>query len=556
MVRPDSMEEFAMRHGGRILVDQLVKLGVRRVFSVPGESFLAALDGLYDSGIRNVVCRQEGGAAMMAEAHAKLTGGPGVCFVTRGPGATNASAGVHVARQDSTPLVLFVGQIDSGHMDRETFQEVDYTAMFGSLAKGVFQCNDTARLPEYIARAFRLALSGRPGPVVLALPENMLSATSDVPDFTGTWAVPAAPAPHLWDHLLLTLSAAKAPLMVVGGPHWSPQAAAALADLAQAAQIPVATAFRRQDYLDNRHPCFAGDLNVGVNPRLAQRVRDADCLLLVGTRFGDIETQGYTLVDPACPGKTILHVHADADEIGRVYGADAAVVCPGDVAIVGLRDALARQGAWTGWPAAVAAARADYDAWQVPVESPGDVKQEQVIRWLSDNLPEDAIVTNGAGNYAAWLHRYFRYKGHGTQLAPTSGSMGYGFPAAVAASLAHPERTVVCLAGDGCFQMTCNEMSTAVQHGAVPIVIVMNNGRYGTIRMHQERAYPGRVSGTVLANPDFAALARAYGGFGAVVTAQDQFADAFAQAQAAGTVAVIEVRLDPRVLSPGASLPA
>ncbi|MFZ3580575.1 thiamine pyrophosphate-binding protein [Loktanella sp. DJP18] len=543
-----------MRHGGRILSDQLVKLGVRRVFSVPGESFLAALDGLYDSDIQNVVCRQEGGAAMMAEAHAKLTGLPGVCFVTRGPGATNASAGVHVARQDSTPLVVFVGQIDSGHTDRETFQEVDYKAMFGSLAKGVFQCNDTARLPEYIARAFRLALSGRPGPVVLALPENMLSAKADVPDFTGTWRTPAAPAPYLWDHLLMRLAEAKAPLMVVGGPHWSPQAAAALADFATSARIPVATAFRRQDYMDNRHACFAGDLNVGVNPRLAQRVRDADCLLLVGTRFGDIETQGYTLVDPVGPGKAILHVHADADEIGRVYGPTLGVVCPGDVAMLSLRDALSRQDGWTGWAEAVAPARADYDHWQTPVESPGDVKQEQVIRWLSDNLPVDAILTNGAGNYAAWLHRYFTWKQHGTQLAPTSGSMGYGFPAAIAASLEHPDRTVVCLAGDGCFQMTCNELSTAVQHGAAPIVVVMNNGRYGTIRMHQERAYPGRVSGTVLANPDFAALACAYGGFGAVVTRQDQFADVFAQASGAGTVAVIEVRLDARVLSPGASL--
>ncbi|MCF7697750.1 thiamine pyrophosphate-binding protein [Loktanella sp. M215] len=544
-----------MRHGGQILSDQLVKLGVRRVFSVPGESFLAALDGLYDSGIQNVVCRQEGGAAMMAEAHAKLTGQPGVCFVTRGPGATNASAGVHVAMQDSTPLVVFVGQIDSGHVDRDTFQEVDYKQMFGGLAKWVAQVNDTARLPEYIARAFRVALSGRPGPVVLALPENMLSAQADVPDFAGVWRTPAAPASYVWDHLLLRLSEARAPLMVVGGPHWSAQGATALGAFATAAQIPVATAFRRQDYIDNRHACFAGDLNVGVNPRLAKRVRDADCLLLVGTRFGDIETQGYTLVDPADPQKVILHVHADADEIGRVYGSDLGVVCPGDVAVLALQDALSRQGAWTGWPDATAAARADYDHWQTPVESPGAVKQEQVIRWLSDTLPDDAIVTNGAGNYAAWLHRYFAWKQYGTQLAPTSGSMGYGFPAAVAAALEHPDRTVVCLAGDGCFQMTCNELSTAVQHGAAPIVIVMNNGRYGTIRMHQERSYPGRVSGTVLANPDFAALARAYGGFGAVVTEQGQFADAFAQAQAAGTVAVIEVRLDPRVLSPGASLP-
>ncbi|WP_372804475.1 thiamine pyrophosphate-binding protein [Loktanella salsilacus] len=543
-----------MRHGGKILSDQLVKLGVQRVFSVPGESFLAALDGLYDSGIQNVVCRHEGGAAMMAEAQGKLTGQPGVCFVTRGPGACNASAGVHVARQDSTPMVLFVGQIDNGQTDRETFQEVDYKAMFGTLAKGVYQCNDTARLPEYIARAFRLAMSGRPGPVVLALPENMLSASSDVPDFTGSWHTDVTPDVGVWDDLLTRLRRAKRPLMVVGGPHWSQEAAAALAAFATAARIPVATSFRRQDYMDNRHPCFAGDLNVGVNPALAARVRDADALLLVGTRFSDIETQGYTLVDPAAPGKMIAHIHADADEIGRVYGADMGVVCRGDVAVAGLAKSVQRQADWAGWPGEVQSARAAFDKWQDPVESPGDVKQEQVIRWLSETLPQDAILTNGAGNYAAWLHRYFTYKQYGTQLAPTSGSMGYGFPAAIAAALEHPAKTVVCLAGDGCFQMTCNELSTAVQHGAAPIVIVMNNGRYGTIRMHQERTYPGRVSGTVLANPDFAALARAYGGFGATVTDQAQFADAFAQARAAGTVAVIECVLDPRVLSPGASL--
>ncbi|SEM75526.1 acetolactate synthase-1/2/3 large subunit [Loktanella fryxellensis] len=544
-----------MRHGGQILVDQLVKLGVRRVFSVPGESFLAALDGLYDSGIRNVVCRHEGGAAMMAEAHGKLTGTPGVCFVTRGPGATNASAGVHVAMQDSTPMVLLVGQIDSCHTDRETFQEVDYKAHFGGLAKWVAQVNDTARLPEYIARAFRVAMAGRPGPVVLALPENVLSASADVADFHGGWQVPVSLDAGVWDDVLTRLRGAKAPLMVVGGPHWSQVAADDLAAFAEAAAIPVAVSFRRQDYMDNRHPCYAGDLNVGVNPALAQRVRDADALLLIGTRFGDIETQGYTLCDPADPQKTILHVHADADEIGRVFGADMGVVCPGDVAVAGLRAALGRQADWPGWPDAVGPARAAYDAWQVPVGSPGDLRQEEVIRWLSDTLPDDAIVTNGAGNYAAWLHRYYRWRQYGTQLAPTSGSMGYGFPAAIAAALEHPGRQVVCLAGDGCFQMTCNELSTAVQHGAAPIVVVMNNGRYGTIRMHQERSYPGRVSGTVLANPDFAALARAYGGFGARVATQDAFADAFAQAQAAGTVAVIECVLDSRVLSPGASLP-
>lgn len=543
-----------MRHGGRILSDQLVKLGVRRVFSVPGESFLAALDGLYDSGIENIVCRHEGGAAMMAEAYGKMTGQPGVCFVTRGPGACNASAGVHVAMQDSTPMVLFVGQIDSRHRDRETFQEVDYKAMFGGLAKWVAEVDDTARLPEYVARAFRVATSGRPGPVVLALPENMLSAEADVPDFTGSSGPISLSDPNVYVLMIDRLRQAKRPLIVVGGSSWSRKSADFLAQFAEKTGIPVATSFRRQDYMDNRHPLYAGDLNVGVNPRLAARIREADCLLLIGTRFGDVDTQGYTLVDPANPQKTILHCHPDPSEIGRVYGADVGIAVDGRSAIYGLWRFVAEEADWEAHRPWSAAARMEYEAWTQPQETPGEVKQEQVVAWLSETLPEDAILTNGAGNYAAWLHRYFCYKTYGTQLAPTSGSMGYGFPAAVSASLEYPGRTVVCLAGDGCFQMTLNEMSTAVQHGAAPIVIVMNNGRYGTIRMHQEKTYPGRTSGTELANPDFAALARAYGGHGEVVTTQADFADAFARAQASGTVAVIEVKLDRDVLSTGASL--
>ena len=539
-----------IRHGGKILSDQLVKLGVERVFSVPGESFLAALDGLRDSGIANIVCRQEGGAAMMAEAYGKMAGKPGVCFVTRGPGATNASAGVHIAMQDSTPMVLFVGQIDNRQTDRETFQEVDYRAMFGGLAKWVAQVDQTERLPEYIARAFRIAQSGRPGPVVLALPENMLSAAADVADFTGQVTVPLQPDARQFDSMMAAFHAAKRPLVVVGGSAWSQQAADNIATFAERQNVPVVTSFRRQDYMDNRHACFAGDLNVGINPKLEARVRDADFLLLVGTRFGDIATQGYGLVDPSTPAKVIAHIHSDADEIGRVYGADHAVVCDGPRALEILVEADAGLG-WADW---TAAAWADYEAWIKPQESPGAVKQEQVIKWLSDTLPDDAILTNGAGNYAAWLHRYFVYKQHGTQLSPTSGSMGYGFPAAVSASIAHPEKTVVCLAGDGCFQMTLNEMSTATQHGSKPIVVVMNNGRYGTIRMHQEKTYPGRVSGTECASPDFAALARAYGGHGETVRDGAEFADAFARAQTSGVLAVIECVLDPDVMSTGASL--
>jgi acetolactate synthase-1/2/3 large subunit len=487
---------------------------------------------------------------MMAEAYGKMTGEPGVCFVTRGPGATNASAGVHVARQDSTPMVLFVGQIDNRQTDRETFQEVDYKAMFGGLAKWVAQVDQTERLPEYIARAFRVATSGRPGPVVLALPENMLSGAADVADAVVQRPVQQTAPLAEADAILAALQQAERPLIVVGGPHWSAEAQGDLEKFAHDRGVPVAAGFRRQDYMDNRHPLYAGDLNVGVNPKLAQRVRDADCLVLLGTRFGDIETQGYTLVDPTRPGKTIVHVHADSGELGRVYAADIAINLTAPIILRQLANAqqVAGPAHWAK------AARTDYLHWITPQESPGAVKQEQVIRWLSDTLPEDAILTNGAGNYAAWLHRYFTYKHYGTQLAPTSGSMGYGFPAAVSASLEYPDRTVVCLAGDGCFQMTLNEMSTAVQHGAKPIVIVMNNGRYGTIRMHQEKHYPGRVSGTDLANPDFAALARAYGGHGETVQTQAEFAPAFARALAAGTVALIEVKLDPRVLSTGASL--
>lgn len=543
-----------MRHGGKILSDQLVKLGVTRVFSVPGESFLAALDGLHDSGIQNVVCRHEGGAAMMAEAHGKMTGEPGVCFVTRGPGACNASAGVHVAMQDSTPMILFVGQIDNRQTDRETFQEVDYRAMFSGLAKWVAQIDHTERLAEYIARAWRVAINGRPGPVVLALPENVLSATADIPDFAGAVVQRSAPEDAAFTPVLDRFLTAQRPVIIAGGSQWSDQSARALQAFAEVTGAPVVAGFRRQDHIDNRSAQYVGDLNVGINPKLAARMKDADCLLLIGTRFGDIETASYTRPDPLAPCASILHIYPDATEIGRVFGADESVVSRPDQAIETLLRLVKSKNLAPTWAEWTAAARADYVSWLMPQDSPGAVKQEKVIRWLSDTLPDDAILTNGAGNYAAWLHRYFSYKQYGTQLAPTSGSMGYGFPAAVAASLAYRERQVVCLAGDGCFQMTLNEMSTAVQHGAKPIVIVMNNGRYGTIRMHQEKSYPGRVSGTECVSPNYAALAQAYGGHGETVTNDAQFAEAFARAQAAGTVAVIECVLDPDVLSTGQAL--
>ena len=540
---------MSKRHGGKILADQLAINGVRRVFSVPGESFLAALDGLYDHAIQNIVCRHEGGAAMMAEAHAKLTGQPGVIFVTRGPGATNAASGLHVAMQDQTPMVAFVGQIALGDRDRGAFQEVDYRRFFSPLVKWAAEVETTARLPEYIARAFHVARSGRPGPVVLALPEDVLSAMADVPDL-GPAMLPHQPVDGATAQALLDrLLAHDRPMIVAGGPGWSVQAKADLEALASATGLPVAVTFRRQDYIDNAHPNFIGDLGVGMNPKLAQRLRAADALMILGARMGETATNGYTLLDPAAPGKTILHIHPDPDEIGTVYQPSAALAAPAPAMLAALRGATGRikdQG-WTRQ------ARADYDSWQEPQETPGAVKMEQVVRAISDRYAGRAIYTNGAGNYAAFVHRYARFQGYKTQLAPTSGSMGYGLPAAIAAKLEHPDRPVICFAGDGCLQMTIQELSTARQYGADIVVIIANNGRYGTIRMHQELHYPGRVSGTDLYNPDYLQLAAAYGGTGHQITALDQLAPALDAADRGG-LHLIELRLDPRMLSTTKSL--
>ncbi|NDU99401.1 thiamine pyrophosphate-binding protein [Pseudoroseicyclus tamaricis] len=540
-----------MRHGGQILVDQLVRLGARRAFCVPGESFLAVLDALHDAPISLVTARQEGGAAMMAEAHAKLTGNPGLCFVTRGPGAANAAAGLHVARQDSTPMILFVGQVPRGHKDREAFQEVDYRAAFGGLCKWSAEVTDTARLPEYVARAWHVATAGRPGPVLLALPEDVLSGTADVTDLAHPPIELAPTFESTAQDALGWLAGAERPLIVAGGPHWSEEAAADLGRFATAQGLPVALSFRRQDYLDNRHPGYAGDLSVGGNPKLFARLAEADRVLLLGTRLGENASKSYTALEPGRPGPSILHVHAGPEETGLVWRPDMSVTAD---AISFIR-ALARQAPlgrdWSGWTSAL---RADYEAWVSPRQTPGAVKMEEVVSWLSENLGEEAIVTNGAGNYAAFLHRYFRYRRFRSQLAPTSGSMGYGLPAAITASLEYPDRPVVCMAGDGCLQMTVNELSTAAQYGATPIVVVANNGRYGTIRAHQERTYPSRVAGTDLVNPDFPALARAYGGHGERVERTEDFPAAFSRAGASGTFAIIELMLDPEALSPGQTL--
>lgn len=534
---------MAMRHGGQILVDQLEIQGVRRVFSVPGESFLAALDGLYESGIDNIVCRQEGGAAMMADAHGKITGTPGVLFVTRGPGATNAAAGLHVAMHDSTPMVAFVGQVPLAHRDRSAFQEVDYRAAFGPLVKWVAEVETTARLPEYIARAFQIAQSGRPGPVLLALPEDILSAQADTPDLGPTTPVHQTVSTAQARAALDLLMQHERPLIVAGGPGWSETAKRDLEQVAEMTGLPVAVSFRRQHYIDNAHPNYVGDLGVGTGPALKDQFAKADALLVLGSRLGDTATQGYTLLDPALRQKTIIHVHPDPDELGRVHQPAMAIAAAAPAmlaAMVGLNSASK--------PGRTAAGRTALDAWRTPQETPGAVKMEQIVSWLSDHLDGRGIITNGAGNYAAFVHRYHQYRRYGGQVAPTSGSMGYGLPAAIAAKLERPDETVVCYAGDGCIQMTLQELSTARAFGLDLIVIIANNGRYGTIRAHQERQYPGRVSGTELWNPDYAKLAEAYGGTGHVITNTDQFPDAFRAAEKGG-LHLIELKLDPQMLT-------
>jgi acetolactate synthase-1/2/3 large subunit len=546
---------MAVRTGGEILVANLVAQRVTHAFGVPGESYLAVLDALHDvrDQLPFVICRQEGGATYTAEAYGKLTGRPGVVFVTRGPGATNAAVGIHTAAQDSTPLVAFVGQIGSDTVDREAFQEIDYRRMYSGVAKWAAQIDRADRIPEYVAHAFRIAMSGRPGPVVLALPEDMLTARADVADAPYIEAVAAAPAREAVAEVERRLRDAKRPLVIVGGSRWDAAARAALQRFAEASGLPIACAFRHQDLFDNRHSNYAGDVGIGINPQLAARVRDADVLLVIGERLGEMTTSGYTLLDVPNPRQSLLHVHPGAEELGRVYQPQVAIAAtPGAF--------LAQVDARAARPAATAAhagtVHDEYESWRAPRAVPGDVDLWRIVRWLDETLPADAILTNGAGNYATWVHRVYRYGGSRRQLAPYSGSMGYGVPAAVAAKLVHPARTVVSWNGDGCFLMNGQELATAVQHGLRIVFVVIDNGMYGTIRMHQEREYPARVSGTNLVNPDFAALARAYGAHGETVVATDQFAPAFERAQRAYRPSLLHVRIDPQALTMGASLDA
>ena len=548
------------RSGGQILVDALTIHGVDTAFGVPGESYLDVLDALHDSAIRFIVNRQEGGAAFMAEAYGKMTGRPGICFVTRGPGAANAAIGLHTARQDSTPLILFVGQVGGDFTDREAFQEIDYRRMFGQMAKWVAQIERAERIPEYLARAFQVATSGRPGPVVLALPEDMLTATAAVADTRRYQPVQACPAAAQVEQLRALLARARRPLLLLGGPTWTAAACADLQRFAEANAVPVACAFRFQDLLDNAHPNYIGDVGIGINPKLAARIRDADLILALGPRLGEMTTGGYTLVEAPVPRQRLIHIHPDAGELGSVYQAELMINSgmPQAAAMLAALPAL-DAGAWRH---TVAEAKAELAAFQQqpPVFRDGKAPLDlwQVVQDIMAQAPADTIISNGAGNYASWAHRFYRYGGLRTQLAPTSGAMGYGVPAGIAAKLIAPERTVITFAGDGEFMMNGQELATAVQYRAGVVIIVFNNRMFGTIRMHQERHYPGRVSGTTLENPDFVALARAYGAHGERVTASAQFAPALQRAlahtRATQLPALIELQYDGQLITPNATL--
>ncbi|MEO6031816.1 MAG: thiamine pyrophosphate-binding protein [Burkholderiaceae bacterium] len=557
------------RLAGHALVEALIAQGVDTAFGVPGESYLAVLDGFYQQRehIRFIACRQEGGAAFMAEAQGKLSGRPGVCFVTRGPGATNASIGLHTAFQDSTPMLLCVGQVASGQRDREAFQELDYRQMLGpgtlGFAKWVGEVHDPDRLPEYVARAFHTALQGRPGPVVLVLPEDMLSSTTDAPVLPRAEPAHAWPEPGALRELRSMLLAATQPFVIVGGGGWDADGVEAMQRFAEHWALPVGCAFRFQDLFDNRHVCYAGDVGIGINPRLAKRIRDADLVLAVGARLGEMTTGGYTLLEAPRPRQKLVHIHAGADELGRVYAADLMLQASMACAAPAL-ETLEPPSPSLPWQAWTAAAHADYEANHdaAPVE-PMDLAQ--LVKTIARLAPTDSVLTNGAGNYSGWLHRYHRYAGlqHAgrTQLAPSSGAMGYGVPAAVAASLLYPQRTVINLAGDGDFLMTGQELATATGYGAGTrggrlISIVIDNATFGTIRMHQEREYPGRVSGSDLFNPDFAALARAYGWNASRVEATAAFEPAFAAALVADRPSLIHVKLDAEVSTTRTTLSA
>jgi acetolactate synthase-1/2/3 large subunit len=537
------------RTGGQILVDQLRIHGADLAFCVPGESYLGVLDALWDAreAIRLVTTRNEIGACNMAEAYGKITGRPGICLVTRGPGASHAMVGIHTAFQDSTPLILFVGQVAREAREREAFQEIDVKLMFGHTAKWAAEISDPRRIPEMISHAFHIAVSGRPGPVVLALPEDMVIERCAVADAARYQVVRPSPSAASMTRLRELLSHAKRPLMLVGGGGWTEEATHDLLAFAEANDIPTCVSFRCQDLIDNRHKNYVGDCSVGIMPQLAQRIRDTDLLLVVGARLGELTTQGYTLVEPPRPKQPLVHIHADPDELGRVYQGEL-LIASGMAEFTAAAKALppVDASAWAEWSKA---ARADYMASLEPGPSPGTLDYGQVMKMIAKRLPPEALLASDAGNFAGWLNRFYQFPGFRTFVGPTNGAMGYGVPAAVAAKLTHPSRPVVCFAGDGGFLMTGQELATAVQYGANVVFLVINNGIYGTIRMYQEREYPGRYPATELRNPDFAAYARAFGAHGETVSRTEEFPEAFERALNAGVPAVIELRLDPEAIT-------
>ncbi|WP_299374979.1 thiamine pyrophosphate-binding protein [uncultured Kiloniella sp.] len=537
------MVNLKERSGGEILAQGLQAHGVDTVFCVPGESYLAVLDGLYDltKDINVVTCRQEGGAAYMAEAYGKLKGTPGICFVTRGPGATNASIGVHTAYQDSTPMILFIGQVARDQQDREAFQEIDYRRMFGEMAKWVAQIETADRIPEYLNRAFHTAMSGRPGPVVLALPEDMLTELASVADTPAYKKIASAPRPEDMADFRALLSEAQKPLLLIGGGGWSKEASQNVTAFAEKNHLPVACAFRRQDAFDNHHDQYIGEVGIAPNPKLAARVKESDLLIVVGPRLGEMTTSGYSLLDSPNTKQKLVHVLPGAEELNRVFNAELAILS--DLTAF-TKAALELESIDAPvWKVTIAEARAEYEAFIAEEAGIKDFPMHKISSYLRENLPEDAIITNGAGNYTIWGQRFYQFSSYPSQLAPTSGAMGYGVPAGISAKITEPERVVVTLAGDGCFMMNGQEIATAVQYKANVIIIVVDNGCFGTIRMHQEREYPDRVISTRLNNPDFAALARAYGGFGIAVDNADQFPEAFEQARNSGKPALIHMKV-------------
>lgn len=547
-----------MRSAAQTLVDQLLIHGADTIFCVPGESYIAVLDALYgpvEAGrMRLVSCRHEGGAAFMAEAYGKLTGRPGLCFVTRGPGASNAANGVHTAFHDSTPLILFIGQIARGFGEREAFQEIDYRRMFSPIAKWVTQIDDPARIPELLARAFQLAVSGRPGPVVIALPEDMLEQAVAVADAAPARRTQGHPGQVQMAALRELLAAAERPLMLVGGGDWSPSAAEEIRAFARDNGLPTVASFRAQDIVDNRAAEYVGALGVGANPALQRRVAEADLLLVVGDRLSEMVTDDYRLVSVPRPRQTLIHVFPEPAELGRVYQPDLAILSGMAEFAAAARAMPPLDGRrWAAW---AGSARVDYEASLRHDPMPGPLDLGEVFAQLRERLPPDAIITNGAGNYTAWCHRFLQWSIYRTQVAPVNGTMGYGVPAAVTARLVHPERTVVAFAGDGCFLMNGQELATAVHYGLNIVVIVINNGMYGTIRMHQEQRYPGRMLGTGLSNPDFAHYAQAFGAHGEVVTETGGFAQAFERALGSGRPALLELRVDADAISPRTTLSA